>query len=341
MVSGLDNNSVTKLAAMTPTITTYYHADCLDGFGAAYAAWRVFGERAVYRPMYYDQPWNADEVAGKDVFILDFSFPAEELYAMAGLAHSVFLLDHHETARQLWAERLQDGSDGLDCYRDPELPLSVAFNLGKSGARLAWEYFHPEAPLPLAIAHIEDQDLWRFGIPGSRAYCRALRLQSFDFETWDVIVRSTTSASSERYRSMMGQGEAIEGFCTLEVERLASSGLVMAVTLKGAPIDPPPAISHGQPVIDEGDRSCPAISGFAINASALFASDLGHQLAHRSGTFGLIWQLGGDGDVKVSLRADGQMNVAMLAERYGGGGHPNAAGFRMSASRFFAEVLKL
>lgn len=325
---------------MTATTTIYYHADCLDGFGAAYAAWCRFGERAIYRPMHHGQPWIPDDIAGREVFILDFSFPVEDLRAMAGLARSVLLLDHHVTACRPWAEALQDGPEGLACHRDPNLPLTVAFNLDKSGARLALEHFCPETPLPLAIAHIEDQDLWRFGIPGSRAFCRALRLMPFDFQAWDEIVQSTATMPSERYRSMLSQGEAIERFCALEVERLAGSGLVMPVTLRGEPIDPLQAIRHGQPVIDEGDRSWRALTGLAINASALFASDLGHQLALRSGSFGLIWQLSGDGSVKASLRADGKVNVAVLAERYGGGGHPNAAGFHMSAPRFFAEVLK-
>ena len=33
------------------------------------------------------------------------------------------------------------------------------------------------------------------------------------------------------------------------------------------------------------------------------------------------------GEVKVSLRAKGEVNVARIAARFGGGGHPQAAGF--------------
>ena len=48
----------------------------------------------------------------------------------------------------------------------------------------------------------------------------------------------------------------------------------------------------------------------------------------------MIWQLGSDGLVKASLRACGQVDVARLAASFGGGGHPNAAGFRMPLSEF-------
>ena len=36
--------------------TVFYHAHCLDGFGAAYAAWRYFGDQASYRDPDLIQP---------------------------------------------------------------------------------------------------------------------------------------------------------------------------------------------------------------------------------------------------------------------------------------------
>lgn len=53
-------------------VTIIYHADCLDGFGAAYAAWRVFGDTASFRPMHHGEAWVMSELAGHEVFILDF-----------------------------------------------------------------------------------------------------------------------------------------------------------------------------------------------------------------------------------------------------------------------------
>ena len=82
-----------------------------------------------------------------------------------------------------------------------------------------------------------------------------------------------------------------------------------------------------------------AVSGLAVNANALFASELGNRLAERSGSFGLVWELAAGGDVKVSLRAAGKVDVAAIAAGYGGGGHPNAAGFRMALTRFASEIL--
>ncbi len=320
-------------------ITVLYHADCPDGFGAAYAAWRRFGDAATYRTMHHGQPWEMAEIAGHEAYILDFSFPPEVLEAMAGMARSVVQIDHHASARQPWGERLMKAADGGESYRHPTLPLTLLFDLEKSGARLAWEHFHPEQPLPLILRHVEDMDMWRFALPGTRAVGRALRLLDFDFAVWDDLVHRTPNPDAPRYKAFVAEGETIERFFQTEVSRLAQSRLVMPVRLRGEPIDPLQALRHGLPTVVDGDRAWRAVDGLAINASVLFASEVGNRLAENSGTFGLIWQFDADGEVKASLRSKGNINAAEVAANYGGGGHPNAAGFRMPLARFMSEIL--
>ena len=324
---------------MPAPVTVLYHADCLDGFGAAYAAWRHHGDRAIYRPMHHGNPWDMNEVAGHDVFILDFSFPPETLKQLAGIALSVTQIDHHASALKDWTGSAPREGDTFQ-YKHPALPLSIHFNLSKSGARLAWEHFHPETPPPLVIQHIEDQDMWRFALPGTRPFCRALRLMPFDLDTWHQLVVETTDTSSERYIDALKQGEAIEAFFQCEVQRLGQGSLCMPARLRGEPVDALQALRHGQAIVTSGEQAWLAVGGLSVNANALFASELGNLLAERSESFGLVWQVAGDGEIKVSLRSrKGSPDVSVIAARYGGGGHPSAAGFRLPASQFFGEVL--
>lgn len=70
------------------------------------------------------------------------------------------------------------------------------------------------------------------------------------------------------------------------------------------------------------------------------ASDTGHLLAQG---FDYALMLN-PGTGAVSLRGEGKVNLAALAERYGGGGHPNAAGFVPRAltshyARLFEAIL--
>lgn len=160
-----------------------YHANCLDGFGAAYAAWRKFGDSADYLPVNYGNP--PPDVSGKEVYILDFSYPREVLIQMHANAESLLVLDHHRTA--------QANLEGLDF---------AVFDMERSGCVMAWEYFFPCAPVPLMLLLIQDRDLWRFERLATKAFCEALRgLVAMDFEAWDDALHQC--------KSLTQQGEAL------------------------------------------------------------------------------------------------------------------------------------
>ena len=70
--------------------------------------------------------------------------------------------------------------------------------------------------------------------------------------------------------------------------------------------------------------------GLAANCPPFLTSDVGHELANQSGTFGLCWTLNKDKPVaNCSLRSNGDYDVSAIAKAFGGGGHKNAAGFEV------------
>lgn len=86
-----------------------YHANCTDGFGAAFCAWLKFGDEAEYIPMNYGEQSEFD-VVNREVYILDFSFPKEVMEHIFEYAERVIWLDHHATSKQL-AEELQNAKN--------------------------------------------------------------------------------------------------------------------------------------------------------------------------------------------------------------------------------------
>jgi single-stranded DNA-specific DHH superfamily exonuclease len=84
------------------------------------------------------------------------------------------------------------------------------------------------------------------------------------------------------------------------------------------------------------------IKGLSCNCPGALASDLGHELANESGTYGMTWEVLKDGNVKFSLRSNGDFDVSGIAKQFGGGGHKNAAGFVISreAIDLLAEAMK-
>lgn len=69
--------------------------------------------------------------------------------------------------------------------------------------------------------------------------------------------------------------------------------------------------------------------GLMANCPTHLTSDVGHELANQSGTFGLLWSITKDGHCACSLRSNGDYDVSAIAKKFGGGGHKNAAGFEV------------
>jgi hypothetical protein len=65
-----------------------------------------------------------------------------------------------------------------------------------------------------------------------------------------------------------------------------------------------------------------------VNVPYMNCSEVGHELAKKA-RVGMTWFERADGQIQFSLRSIGDIDVSRIAKLYGGGGHKNAAGFRM------------
>ena len=160
-----------------------FHASCTDGYAAAYAAWECFGDEAEYVPMHYGpEPLKNLLYKGRDVYILDFSLPMSDTYMLAADAASLTWLDHHKTAFEMWCP---DGEREFFHQEENngQCDIYITLDNNNSGARLAWDFFHPDTPPPMVIKHIDDRDRWQFKMRGSREIHLALQSeQPWTFE---------------------------------------------------------------------------------------------------------------------------------------------------------------
>jgi oligoribonuclease NrnB/cAMP/cGMP phosphodiesterase (DHH superfamily) len=184
--------------------TIIYHANCPDGFGAAFAAWLVFGDSAQYHPARYDE--SPPNVRGKDVYILDFSYAPEVIAEMAEQASSLTLLDHHKTAKEKFL------NFQCDCAR-------VHFDLEQSGAMLAWRHFHPYKTPPKLIEHIQDRDLWRWSMENSAAYLAALDSLPREFEVWHTVMQFSDAEYEQFCARGRAMNEKFEAICISVAQR--------------------------------------------------------------------------------------------------------------------------
>jgi len=196
--------AVMRSRAASPPTLILYHAECADGFGAAWAIWRRY-PNAEYRPVKHGEGPPAN-LAGHHIVIVDFSYARPTLEAIAKDAASLVVLDHHITAEQTLAD----------------LPYAY-FDQKKSGAVLGWEWAHDE-PAPWLLRYIQDKDLWNWALPNSREISAALASHPFDFQLW----------SSFEQQELEREGRAILRYENELVTKLASHATL--VQFEGATV---------------------------------------------------------------------------------------------------------
>lgn len=237
-------------------------------------------------------------MAGRDLYILDFSYKRPVMLDLIRKARAVVCLDHHKTAAEELAGDLSViVGEGLSMsLRCP----TIIFDMNKSGARLAWEFFFPHRCVPLIVRMVEDRDLWRWALPNSREMNAALASLPRTFEEWDRLDGLVNP------EELVLQGAAILRY----QQQLVDAHCQHAVEIE----------MDGHKIL-------------AVNATCLM-SEIGGQLAENR-PFGVTWYRRGDQRYQVSLRSSSTgVDVSEVARKYGGGGHKHAAGFATDSPPF-------
>lgn len=267
-------------------IVVFYHGNCPDGFGGAYSAWKKLKDKADYIPLLWEN-LQAPKIKASLVYFIDFS-PEVLIKKYKAEGRKIILIDHHITARDF----MHLGAESL-------------FDIERSGATLAWTYFHPNKKLPRMIAHIQDQDTWQFRLKGTKEVSKIIGMEDLDFKKWDKLCADFDNA--QKYRKILEIGSYVLRSNDSQIKRIIGEGVREARF--------------------EGKKA------YVVN-SPFHESVIGNELA-KNGGLGIIWSERRDGAIKISLRSKGPLDVSKIAQKYGGGGHKNAAGFTIAS---FAQI---
>ncbi len=290
----------------TPTTLCLYHTNsgspCIDGLGAAWAVYMI-GEPVRFIPCIYGDP--PPDVTGVDqLFIVDFSYPPDVLKKLLDdhPQMKVTLIDHHDTALRL-----------LDFKHER---LESLIDTNHSGAGLAWT--HLLGYRPDVIRHIEDYDLWRFALNGTREIVTALYAAFDPDDIFSCLVNAFGNLDT-----LVEQGTVLLRQRAM-IEKAIRANAVFRTLAVPTPVDA---------MYDAAFVNCPHE----------FASDVSVQLLEDNPNIHLVvaWFHRGDGNIKCSFRSrKGGVNVAAIVEAYGaGGGHVSAAGAVFPPEDFILEYL--
>lgn len=297
-----DGSDAIPPAPMVPPPLVIWHKGCLDGFTSAWVVWRFYQEFNVtpdFHPGVYQEE-KLPDVKGRQVIMVDFSYPAPVIEQMQAEARGVFILDHHKSAEKALSRWAVPWDTRNQAQHVPGVAFAC-FDMARSGAALAWDHFNPDAPYrPKLVEHVQDRDLWKFEIPGTEEICAALYAEDFNFGTWEHY--SMALEDPVQWEALRATGEAIMKSKAKEREQLKSIAQAMFIGGWAMPV---------------------------VNAPWFYASELGNELASASVTrVAATYHDDEDGRRKFSLRSvPGGPDVSEIAAKFGGGGHARAAGF--------------
>ena len=285
-----------------------YHANCMDGLCAAWVTRKALRERGVSDSdmkiisAHYQTPVpNHDYQPEDNVYIVDFSYPREELKALALKCH-VTVLDHHDTAEQQLASL------------DMEVPGNFVFNQELSGAGLAWTWFFGDQQMPFIVSRVQDRDLWQFHYHDTIPFSLSLQdhNRKHDLDFWEAMHAPK-------------DWKVIGNFPSPLVENMIEKGMVLHENLQ----------HQLETFIAKKKYKIIRWHDFdvALFNTPTLISELGEYAYKKLDVdFSMSYFINADGRVIFSLRAPSYgVHVGEVARKHGGGGHAASAGFSLDS----------
>ena len=268
------------------------HGNCIDGFCAVWVMAQALGEETIFFHALYGAPPPAPEIlAGRDVYMVDFSYPRPVIRGIAEVAASLTIFDHHKTAAdELIGLEEELHAEGLEGVR-------IVFDLERSGAGIAWDEMHPDDKTrPWLVDYVEDRDLWRFKLGASEAVNAYIGTIPHELEAWTKLDRL-------RLDQAVPRGEGVVSYLN-EYSRVVLTDS-RRVSFQG----------HLALIVNAHYKSCSELLNYALKH-------------HPDVEVAISWYRRGDGLYQYSLRSrEGGPKVNALAKIYDGGGHDRSAGF--------------
>lgn len=175
------------------------------------------------------------------------------------------------------------------------------WDIKRAGCVLSWQYFHPGKKIPKLIEYVEGIDLFNFKLKNTREITLFMESLPRDFKEWSRV--ASGMENKNKFSEYLKKGKVIAGFSRKIIEIIAS---------------------NYQDAIFEGKRA-------SVVNSPIFNSEIGHYLLNKTKKpVVAIWSLK-NGQISVSLRSTKKVDVSKIAQKYGGGGHRQAAGFFLDA----------
>lgn len=294
--------------------------DCPDGIAAAWCAHRylknIVGGVDVLGCSYQQEPPDVSNYL--IIYVVDFSFSRETIESWLSMGKEIVILDHHKTAEEM-----------IGNISTFSRHFEFNFDLEQSGATLAWKYFNFDRETPAFLQYVRDRDLWNHVLPMTEEIHEASANMRFELrKTAELTGLSALNMIFGAFDELakLSQDELIKmmgdrGFELLKPKResiaLAASRMIYQLL----------------PIRENGHyaSAIPVVVLAEDGSENRLISDICATLYKDIPSTPFVACVSSDGE-SWSLRSDKKgwdFDVSEIAKLYGGGGHKNAAGFKV------------
>lgn len=319
-------------------ISIISHAECTDGIVSAYLIWKWCRinnlENEVLFCYYGKEP---PEVKYDKIIMVDFSYKREIIEGWCDAGKKVVMLDHHESTAKLYGgyttltcalhqgeglftrQILLDNSGAGLAFMSVNkrthgfgIPgantVNLEESLGLQSLNLQWDLdkwftIHRKqsnfSRLKNIVKHTEDRDLWKFELPDTNVYYELLNSFEKSVENIDKIVNMSDVEWANHYSMAFAKVDLRE---KLSKDYAGKARLISFAGYHGIPI---------------------------VNCPADFASRV-CEVLYQDKPFSIAFSISPE-QVYISLRSKKNygVDVSLIAEKFGGGGHVNSAGMKL------------
>jgi oligoribonuclease NrnB/cAMP/cGMP phosphodiesterase (DHH superfamily) len=181
--------------------------------------------------------------------------------------------------------------------------VKIVFDMKRSGAGITWDELFG-GTRPFYVNYVEDRDLWNWALPESKEINAYLMSLPMTIEAWSTLDNSSPRRAAELGRPVVSH---IDRYVREIVEEAQFGTLHLDVA--------PGQYIHRTAAV--------------VNCPYMNCSEVGNILAQQA-EVSITWFERADGLTQFSLRSIGDIDVSEIAKAFLGGGHRNAAGFRLS-----------
>lgn len=271
-----------------------YHSPCNDGHAAAAQFYYLCDSNSISFIGIHPKddlltPENIKQLTGKHVVFVDVCFSPDTMTKVSGLVKKAIVLDHHITNQEA-------------TFPDDLENIKFHFEMGTPGCYMAWSYltkslYGETCTMPKAIEYIGLYDVYQHKKNPETVYFNVAFTRPASLHDWDRFLRSDE-----------------------ETEKVVAKGMLL--------------YDYKQSVLDTMLEKAEWHGDFVIiNGVYPWINELGEMLCEKNPerSVAVIWNKTASGPFSVSFRSHEELgpDVAKIAERYGGGGHPHAAAARL------------